>query len=90
MWGYVVAIYLGIVNLLALLMFGFDKIFAKRESWRIRESNLFIVALLGGSIGALFGMYLWRHKTEHLKFKFGIPLILTLQIAAIIVCWLYF
>lgn len=90
MWGYVVAIYLGIVNLLALLMFGFDKIFAKRENWRIRESNLFIVALLGGSIGALFGMYLWRHKTEHLKFKFGIPLILTLQIAAIIACWLYF
>ena len=56
-----------------------DKWKAKKNRWRIRESTLLIVAALGGSIGSLAGMYLFRHKTQHLKFTLGIPLILAAQ-----------
>ena len=56
-----------------------DKWKAKKNRWRIRESTLLTVAALGGSIGSLAGMYLFRHKTQHLKFTLGIPLILAAQ-----------
>ena len=56
-----------------------DKWKAKKNRWRVRESTLLIVAALGGSIGSLAGMYLFRHKTQHLKFTLGIPLILAAQ-----------
>lgn len=56
-----------------------DKRKAKKNRWRIRESTLLLVAALGGSIGSLTGMYLFRHKTLHLKFTLGIPLILAGQ-----------
>lgn len=56
-----------------------DKWKAKKNRWRIRESTLLIVAALGGSIGSLAGMYLFRHKTQHLKFTLSIPLILAAQ-----------
>ena len=56
-----------------------DKWKAKKNRWRVRESTLLIVAALGGSIGSLAGMYLFRHKTQHLKFTLGVPLILAAQ-----------
>ena len=59
-----------------------DKYKAKKNLWRIRESTLLLIAVIGGSIGALAGMYTFRHKTKHLKFTLGIPVILVLQIVA--------
>ena len=54
---------------------------AKQGSWRISEATLLILAVIGGSIGALLGMKVWHHKTMHKKFKYGLPLILLAQIA---------
>ena len=63
-----------------------DKWKARKNRWRVRESTLLLVAALGGSVGSLAGMYLFRHKTQHLKFTLGIPLILAAQcIAAVLV-----
>ena len=56
---------------------------AKQGSWRISEATLLILAAIGGSIGALLGMKIWHHKTMHKKFKYGLPLILLVQIALI-------
>ena len=61
-----------------------DKVKAKKNVWRIKESTLMLSAALGGSIGALAGMYLVRHKTRHPKFTLGIPAILILQIVIVI------
>lgn len=71
--------YLLIINAAGFLLMLVDKWKAKKNRWRIRESTLLIVAALGGSIGSLAGMYLFRHKTQHLKFILGIPLILAAQ-----------
>ena len=78
--------YLLIINAAGLLLMLVDKWKAKKNRWRIRESALLIVAALGGSVGSLAGMYLFRHKTLHLKFTVGIPLILAAQcIAAVLI-----
>jgi uncharacterized membrane protein YsdA (DUF1294 family) len=61
-----------------------DKLKAKRGAWRIPEATLMGIAAVGGSIGALIGMYCFRHKTRHLKFTLGLPLILCLQIGLLI------
>ena len=71
--------YLLIINAAGFLLMLVDKWKAKKNRWRVRESTLLIVAALGGSIGSLAGMYLFRHKTQHLKFTLGIPLILAAQ-----------
>ena len=75
-----VLLYLIIINAAAFLLMLVDKLKAKRGAWRISEATLMWIAVLGGSIGSLFGMYLCRHKTRHIKFTLGIPLILILQI----------
>ena len=62
-------------------MYGIDKWKAKQGSWRISEATLLMLAVIGGTIGALLGMQVWRHKTMHKKFKYGLPLILLAQIA---------
>ena len=78
--------YLLIINALGFLLMLVDKWKAKKNRWRVRESTLLMVAALGGSVGCLIGMYLFRHKTRHLKFTLGIPLILAGQcIAAVLV-----
>ena len=78
--------YLLIINAAGFLLMLVDKWKAKKNRWRVRESTLLLVAALGGSIGSLAGMYLFRHKTQHLKFTLGIPLILAAQcIAAVLV-----
>ena len=76
--------YLLIVNAAAFLLMLIDKIKAKKNLRRIKESTLMLSAAIGGSIGALAGMYTFRHKTLHRKFTIGIPAILILQIAAVV------
>ena len=69
-------LYLLIINAAGVVFMLADKIKAKRKAWRIPESTLLIVAALGGSLGSLLGMYLFRHKTRHPKFTVTIPLLL--------------
>ncbi|MCI7807845.1 DUF1294 domain-containing protein [bacterium] len=73
-------VYLLIVNALGFVLMLADKRKARKKKWRIPESTLMLVALIGGSIGCLSGMYLFRHKTRHPKFTVGVPLILALQV----------
>lgn len=73
-------LWLAAVNLIAFTLFGIDKRRAKRGKWRIAERTLLLLAALGGSVGALLGMRVWHHKTRHLSFRIGIPLILGLQL----------
>lgn len=74
-------LYLVIINAIAFGLMLIDKYKAKKNLWRIPEATLMTTALLGGSIGALIGMYTVRHKTKHPKFTVGIPLILLAQVA---------
>ena len=75
--------YLIVINVVIFTVYGIDKLKAKQGSWRISEATLLILAVIGGSIGALLGMKVWRHKTMHKKFKYGLPLILIIQIILI-------
>lgn len=72
--------YVAIINTLAFIVYGIDKLKAKKGKWRIPESTLLLLAIIGGSIGAWFGIKVWHHKTLHKKFKYGIPLIVIIQI----------
>ena len=81
------AIYLIVINLIAFLAMYIDKRKARYGKWRIPEQTLFILALIGGSIGAIAGMYAFRHKTKKLRFTVGFPVILVLQIILIILVW---
>ena len=80
-------IYIVIINIIAFLAMYIDKRKAKYGKWRIPEQSLFILALIGGSIGAIIGMYTFRHKTKKLRFSVGFPVILVLQIILIISLW---
>ena len=73
--------YLLAVNITSFLLYGIDKYKAKKGRWRISEATLLLMAVIGGSIGAWAGMRLWHHKTKHKKFKYGIPIIIILQVA---------
>ena len=73
--------YLLAVNITSILLYGIDKYKAKKGRWRISEATLLLIAVIGGSIGAWTGMRLWHHKTKHKKFKYGIPLIIIMQVA---------
>ena len=74
-------LYAVLINLAALIVFGVDKKRARRHEWRISERTLFLLALAGGSVGAILGMLVFRHKTRHLKFRILVPLFLILHIA---------
>ena len=92
-WGWI-TIWLVLINLITFLTFGLDKLKAKQKEKRetirrIPERTLFLLAILGGSVGALLGMKVWHHKTLHKSFRFGIPAILTLQIIIPAGLWLY-
>ena len=71
-------------TLIAFVLMGADKWKARHDNWRVPEKTLFLSAILGGSVGALAGMYLFRHKTKHLSFTIGMPVILALQIALVL------
>ena len=77
----ILGIYLLIINATAFLLMLMDKYKARKKLWRIPESTLLLSAAMGGSIGALAGMYTFRHKTRHLKFTLGVPAILIAQLA---------
>lgn len=68
------------INIVAFFVYGIDKLKAKRNRWRIPESTLLLLAVIGGSVGALLGMKVWHHKTMHKKFTYGIPFIIAVQI----------
>ena len=76
-------LYLIGINVLTFLLYGIDKWKARRGKWRIPEDTLIWLAIAGGSIGALLGMYLFRHKTQHKKFTLGIPAIILVQVTPI-------
>ena len=73
--------YLLAINIATFFLYGIDKYKAKKGRWRISEASLLLIAVIGGSIGAWTGMRLWHHKTKHKKFKYGIPLIIIMQVA---------
>ena len=79
-----ILIYLLIINIIAFLAMLIDKKKAEKGKWRIKESTLLILALIGGSIGAIAGMYTFHHKTKKPRFFIGIPVIIVLQIMLII------
>ena len=81
---HIVLIYLAVINVVTFFMYGIDKWKAKKSKWRIRETSLLGLAVLGGSIGAWLGMKVWHHKTQHKKFKYGVPAIIIIQLALIV------
>ena len=78
---YLLLVYLAVMSLIAFAAFGLDKFKAKMNRWRIPERTLFLLAILGGGVGAVLGMKVFRHKTRHSQFVFGIPAIMILQLA---------
>ena len=79
-----IIIYFVIINLLGFLIMYIDKQKAKKGHWRIPEKTLFIITALGGGIGTIAGMYIFRHKTQKIAFVIGFPVITILEIVAII------
>ena len=79
-----IIIYLLAVNIIGFLAMGLDKWKAKRASWRIPENTLFMFTILGGGIGTIAGIYVFRHKTQKKKFTIGMPVIFILEVILII------
>lgn len=82
----VILIYLVVMNIIGFASMGIDKSKAKRGAWRIPEKTLFMIAILGGSVGSILGMKQFRHKTKHKTFTIGMPAILLVQAAIILYC----
>ena len=80
---HIILYYLLAVNIATFFLYGIDKYKAKKGKWRISEATLLTMAAIGGSIGAWAGMHIWHHKTMHKKFKYGIPVIMMMQIALV-------
>lgn len=72
------------VNVITFVVYGIDKLKAKKGKWRVPETTLLLLAIIGGSIGAWCGVKVWHHKTMHLKFKYGIPLIMAVQVGLLL------
>lgn len=79
-----ICIYLFILNFITFIVFGLDKLKAKKHKWRIKVSTLLCLCFLGGSLGGLIGMYTFRHKTKQKYFTIGVPLMLITQVVLII------
>ncbi len=67
------------VNVITFVVYGIDKLKAKKGKWRVPEATLLLLAIVGGSAGAWCGVKVWHHKTMHVKFKYGIPLIMAMH-----------
>lgn len=78
---FVLIAYFVFMNIAGYASMGLDKVKAKRHAWRIPESTLFSIAILGGSVGSIFGMFHFRHKTKHWYFVAGLPIIFFIQLA---------
>ena len=83
---HIALLYLAVINVVTFFMYGIDKWKAKKAKWRIRETTLLGLAVLGGSVGAWLGMKVWHHKTQHKKFKYGVPAIIIIQLLIIVYC----
>ena len=77
-------LYLIAINVATFLTYGIDKWKARKGKWRIRDASLLMLAVLGGSVGAWLGMKVWHHKTQHKKFKYGVPAIIIVQFALLV------
>ncbi len=86
----IVIVYLIIMNIVGFAIMGVDKARAKKHAWRISEATLFLVAILGGSLGSIWGMQHFRHKTKHWYFVAGMPAIFFIQLALAILIILCF
>ena len=84
---HIILIYLAIITVVTFFAYGIDKWKAQHNRWRIPESVLLGLAAVGGSVGAWLGMQVWRHKTQHKKFKYGVPVIFAVQVV-LVVWWL--
>lgn len=80
---WLILIYTAVMSLIAFAAFGIDKYKAKTNRWRISEKTLFLLALLGGGVGAYLGMKVFHHKTRHKQFAIGLPLIMIVQLGLI-------
>lgn len=86
---FILAIYLILINLIAVIVTIYDKLCAVKRRWRVKESTLLLLSALGGSISMYITMLLIRHKTRHIKFMLGIPLILIFQLLIAFLIWRY-
>ncbi|HIT90294.1 MAG TPA: DUF1294 domain-containing protein [Candidatus Merdenecus merdavium] len=84
----VILYYLIFINTIGFLSMGYDKYKAKKQLWRTKEKTLFFIAIIGGSVGSILGMQVFRHKTKHLSFTLGFPIIFLIQFAAIFLYWI--
>ena len=82
--GMMLIYYLLAVNVLTFIVYGVDKWKARRGRWRVPEASLLGLAALGGSVGAWLAMQLFRHKTQKKKFRYGVPVLFVLQVAAVV------
>ena len=80
--------YLVLINVITFIVYGIDKLKAQKRKWRIPESTLLLLAIIGGSIGAWYGVKVWHHKTLHKKFTYGIPLIMAVQLVLFFIYYL--
>lgn len=87
---YLLWVYLGIVNVAGFILPAVDKRRAKKDKWRIKESTLFLISALGGSVAMYISMRLFHHKTKHKRFMIGIPVIIVLQLGAVFAIWYFF
>ena len=85
--GLALVAFMAIVSIVLLVMMGMDKSKAKKHEWRIAERTLFTLAIAGGAVGGVLGMYLFRHKTRHNSFAFGFPLLAAVQVFIIVQLW---
>lgn len=83
-------IYILLINIVAFTLYGLDKKKAKKGLWRISEAKLLLIAIIGGSVGAIVGMRMFHHKTKHPKFYIGLPVILLFQLAVSVLIYRYF
>lgn len=81
----IIIFYLSMINLTGFAVMGLDKYKAKKHAWRIPESTLFIISIIGGAVGTILGMYVFRHKTRKRHFVFGLPAILIVQVAIFLI-----
>ncbi|WP_017473366.1 DUF1294 domain-containing protein [Amphibacillus jilinensis] len=75
------------INIIGLIIMKIDKKRAKQNKWRIPEQRIWLISLLGGSLGTIFGMNYYRHKTNHIQFRIGLPLIFVVQMIGLM--WIY-
>ena len=81
---HLILVYLAVITVVTFLVYGIDKWKAQHKRWRIPENVLLGLAAIGGSVGAWLGMQVWHHKTQHKKFKYGVPAIFVAQVAVIL------